>query len=135
MPALLVSALFRWPCSISIHLISHVMSLLLSPRFGACTAGVRPFPLAMQHFYSFVSQVISLLLSPRFGACTAGVRPFPLAMQHFHSFVSHVISLLLSPRFGACTAGASLAAFLFICLPSDVFTFPNRLLLGVLNAF
>ena len=56
--SLLVSALFRWPCSISIH---------LSPR--SVTACVRPFPLAMQHFYSFVSQVISLLLSPRFAAC------------------------------------------------------------------
>ena len=44
--SLLVSALFRWPCSISIH---------LSPRF--VPAGVRPFPLAMLHFYSFVSQV------------------------------------------------------------------------------
>ena len=48
--------------------VSHMISLLLSPRFGACTAGCPPFPLAMQHFYSFVSQVISLLLSPRFGA-------------------------------------------------------------------
>ena len=99
------------------------MSLLLSPRFGACTAGVRPFPLAMQHFYSFVSQVISLLLSPRFNACTAGVRPFPLARLHFYSSVSQVISLLLFPRFGACTAGVrpfplamQYAAFLFICL-------------------
>ena len=34
--SLLVSALFRWPCSISIH---------LSPR--SVTGGVRPFPLAM----------------------------------------------------------------------------------------
>ena len=34
--SLLVSALFRWPCSISVH---------LSPRSVA--AGVRPFPLAM----------------------------------------------------------------------------------------
>ena len=59
--SLLVSAHFHWPCSISIH---------LSPR--SVTAGVRPFPLTMQHFYSFVSQV----------------RPFPLAMQHFYSFVS-----------------------------------------------
>ena len=41
-----MSALFRWPCSISIH---------LSPR--SVTASVRLFPLAMQHFYSFVSQV------------------------------------------------------------------------------
>ena len=67
----------------------------LSPRSVA--AGVRPFPLAMQHFYSFVSQVchcgpalfrwpcsISIHLSPR--SVTGGVRPFPLAMQHFYSF-------------------------------------------------
>ena len=40
--------------------VFKVISLLLSPRFGACTAGVRPFPLAMQHFFSFVSQVISV---------------------------------------------------------------------------
>ena len=74
------------------------------------TAGVRPFslamqhfysvvsrsfPLAMRHFYSFVSHVISLLLFPRFGACTASVLPFPLAMQHFYSltFVCQVIFL------------------------------------------
>ena len=74
-----VSALFRWPCIfrwpsrsvdatfLSICLpglsflftsLSHVISLLLSPRFGACTAGVRPFPLAVRHFYSFASQVM-----------------------------------------------------------------------------
>ena len=40
--SLLVSALFRWPCSISIH---------LSP--SSVTVGVRPVPVAMQHFYSF----------------------------------------------------------------------------------
>ena len=40
-----MSTLFCWPCSISIH---------LSPR--SVTAGVRPFPLAMQHFYSFLKQ-------------------------------------------------------------------------------
>ena len=89
--SVLVSALFRWPCSISIH---------LSPR--SVIGGVRPFPLAMQHFYSFVSQVchcwsalfrwrcnISIHhLSPR--SVTCGVRPFPLAMQHFYSFVSQI---------------------------------------------
>ena len=53
--------LLRWPCRISIY---------LSPR--AVTAGVRPFPLAMQHFYSFVSRW------PR--SVTPGGRPFPLAM-------------------------------------------------------
>ena len=41
-----MTALFRWPCSISIH---------LSPR--SVTTGVRSCPLTMQHFYSFVSQV------------------------------------------------------------------------------
>ena len=62
--SLLVSALFRWRCNISIGLF---------PR--SVTGGVRPFPLAMQHVYS----------SPR--SVTAGVRPCPLAMQHFYSCV------------------------------------------------
>ena len=44
--SLLVSAHFHWPCNISIH---------PSPR--SVTVGARPFPLAMQHFYSCVSQV------------------------------------------------------------------------------
>ena len=78
---------------------SKVVSLLLSPRFGACTARVHPFPLAMQHFYSFVSHVICLLLFPRFGACTAGLRPFS-PFQRFYSFVSQVISAL--PQAGDC---------------------------------
>ena len=71
--SLLVSALFRWRCNISIHLFSRSVS-----------AGVRPFPLAMQHFYSFVSRV-----------CDWCCRPFLLAMSHFYSFVSHVISFFL----------------------------------------
>ena len=185
MPALLASALFHWPCSISIHFVSlsdfftfvsqvrclrcwrppffysfvsQAISLLLSPRFGACTAGVRLFPLAMQHFYSvvsrviflpfvsqvrclrcwrppffysFVSQAISLLLSPRFGACTAGVRLFPLAMQHFYSVVSHVILLTFVSQVQCLQCwcppfSAGHAAFLFICLPCDFFTFASR---------
>ena len=56
--SLLVSALFRWRCNISIHLFSR-----------SVTAGVRPFPLGMQHFYSFVSRV-----------CHWCCRPFPLVM-------------------------------------------------------
>ena len=87
--SLLVSALFRWPCSISID---------LSPR--SVTAGVRPFPLATQHFFH---------LSPR--SVAAGVRPFPLAMQHVYSFVSQVCHWWCPPF------SASHAAFLFICLP------------------
>ena len=52
--SLLVPGLFRWPCSISVHLpprsvttfvslVSVLVSVLMSPRFGACNAGVRPF--------------------------------------------------------------------------------------------
>ena len=57
--AVLVSALFRLPCSISIN---------LSPR--SVTAVVHPFPLAMP-----CSSCIHV--SPR---SVTGVRPFPLAM-------------------------------------------------------
>ena len=99
---MVVSALFRWPCSISIHLstggvrpfllflliclpgLSLLVSALfrwpcsisihLSPR--SVTASVLSFPLAMQHFDSFPRSV------------TAGVRPCPLVMQHFYSCVS-----------------------------------------------
>ena len=111
-----MSALFHWPCSISID---------LSP--GSVTAGARPFPLAMQHVYSFVSQVchcwcppfsihvsarsvhvlsVSIHLSPR--SVTAGVRPFPLAMCISLPGLSLVappcsISIHLSPR--SVTAG------------------------------
>ena len=142
--ALLVSALFRWPCSISIHLPPRLvtggvrpfslflficlpgLSLLVSALFRwpcnisihlsrrSVTAGVRPFPLAMQHFYS----------SPR--SVTAGVRSCPLAMQHSYSCVSqwwcppfsagHVysISVLLSPR---SVTGVSL------CIHHEAFLF------------
>ena len=71
--SLLVSAHFRWPCSISVP------------------AGVRPFPLAVAFLFIcllglslLVSALfcwpcnISIHLSPR--SVTAGVRPFPLAM-------------------------------------------------------
>ena len=62
------------------------------------TAGVRPFPLAMQHFYSFVSKVISLL------------------------FVSQVRCLhCWCPPFSA-----GHAAFLFTCLPFGLFTFVSQ---------
>ena len=74
--ALLVSALFHWPC-ISIHLSARSscsISIHLSPR--SVTAGVRPVPLAMQNFYLFPRSV------------TGGDPLFPLATQHFYSFVS-----------------------------------------------
>ena len=123
--SLVVSAHFRWPCSISIH---------LSPR--SVTAGVRPFSAGHVHFYSFVSQVchcwcppffrwrcdISGQLFPR--SVTPGVRPFPLAMQHFYSFVLQVcqwcsISIDLFPvcQCWSSPFSAGRVALLFICLP------------------
>ena len=63
--SLLVSALFRRQCSFS---VGHAAFLFISlPGLSLCnisihvfsrsvTAGVRPFPLAMQHFYSFPKQ-------------------------------------------------------------------------------
>ena len=65
--SLLVSALFRWPCSISIHLF---------PR--SVTGGVRPFLLVIQHSIHLSTRSVRLHLSPR--SVTAGVPLFPLAM-------------------------------------------------------
>ena len=73
------------------------------------TAGVRPFPLAMQHFYSFVSHAISLLPHlPQTGDCwgfsmlsksvllAAGQRlPLPSGLSPFVSlFVVHCVRLV-----------------------------------------
>ena len=79
-PLCQVSAHFHWPCSIS---------------------SVRPFPLAMQHFYSCVSQVCH----------TGGVRPFLQVVQHFYSFVSQVCHCWCPPFF------TGNATSIFICLP------------------
>ena len=134
--SLVVSTPFCWPCSISIH---------LSPR--SIAGVVRPFPLAMQHFYSFVSQVchwwcqsfplllficlpcLSLLVSALFRCprsisfqlsprlVTGGVRPFPL----FLFICLPGLSLLVSTLFRwPCSISIHLSprsAFLFICLP------------------
>ena len=107
----MVSALFRWQCSISI---------LLSPR--SVTAGVRPFPLAMQHFYSFVSQVCHWWCPP-FSArqCSILFICFPglslLVSALFRWPCS--ISIHLSPRL--VTGGVRpFLLFLFICLPGHV---------------
>ena len=75
--SLLVSAHFHWPCSISIH---------LSPR--SVTAGVRPFPLAMQHFYSCVSQV-----------CHWWCPPFSAGRVAFLFICLPGLSLLVSAHF------------------------------------
>ena len=151
--SLLVSALFRWPCSISIHLsprsvtgvslsIGHEAFLficlpgpsLLVPcsmsihlSFRSVTGGVRPFPLAMQHFYSFGSRVchwccpfplflficlpcLSLLISALFrwpcsisihlspGLVTGGARPFPLFLFICLAGLSLVCPCLLAMK-------------------------------------
>ena len=108
--SLLVSALFCWPCRISIH---------LSPR--SVTGGVRSFPLAMWHFYSFVSQVCRCWCPP-FSAghvaflfvCLPGLS-LVVSMWHFYSFVSQVCRCWCPPF------SAGHAAFLLICLPCDLF--------------
>ena len=114
--SLLISALFRWPCSISIH---------LPPRL--VTGGVRPFPLFLficlpglsllvsalfvgHAAFLFISLPgLSLLVPALFRwrctisihlfsrSVTAGVRPFPLGMQHFYSFVSRVFHWCCRP--------------------------------------
>ena len=116
---LLVSAHFHWPCNISIH---------PSPR--CVTAGVRPYPLAMQHFYSIDSQVCHWWCPP-FSAgrvaflciCLPGLSL--LAMQHFYSFVPQVCHLRCPPfsagmqhfySFFPRSVTANVAC-LFICLP------------------
>ena len=77
--SLLLSALFRWPCSISIH---------VSPR---SVTGVRPFPLAMQHFFSFVSQVCH--------CCVLWCPPFSAGHVAFLGICFPGLSLLVSALF------------------------------------
>ena len=112
-----VSGLFRRQCSISIH---------LSPR--SVTAGVRPFPSAMQRFYSLVSQV-----------CRCWCPSFSAGDATFLFICFPALSLLVSALFrwpcsmsihvfpGSVTGAAALSAghvaFLFICLPCDFFLF------------
>ena len=100
--SLVVSALLRRRCSISIHVFPRFLDLLFvvsipghvaSPR--SVSVGVRPFPLAHVAF-PFICLPglfvgirpwpgrISIYVSPR--SAIAGVRPFPLAMQDFFSF-------------------------------------------------
>ena len=142
--SLLVSALFRWPCSISIH---------LSPR--SVTAGVRPFPLAMQHFYSFQKQFtvrgsqfflkmcppfLSLLALFRW-PCSISLSSFCLPLSPvFSSFLLVTVSALspfcfllspfLSPFLLVIVSTLSPFCFLYLrsCLPSCCLVCPSCLL-------
>ena len=132
--SLLVSALFRWPCSVSIHLSPRLVTggvrpfplflficlpglpLLVSALFRwpciiSIHFSVRPFPPAMQHFY------------------TAGVRPCPLAMQHFYSCVSQACHWWCPPF------SAGHVAFLFFCLPGLSLVCPGLLAMKHLYSF
>ena len=117
-----------WPAALDAGHVAFLDSIHLSPR--SVTGVVRPFPLVMQHFYSFVSQVCHFYSSvsqvchwwcPPLSSVsihlpmsvTANFRPFPLAMQHFYSFAPQAchwwcppisaVSIHLSPR--SVTAG------------------------------
>ena len=78
--SLVASALFRWPCNISIHLSPR--SVTAGPPFSAGDATflfIICFPglsLAVSALFRWRCN-ISIHLFPRF--VTAGVRPFPLA--------------------------------------------------------
>ena len=126
--SLLVSALFRWRCNISVR---------LSPR--SVTGGVRPFPLFLFICLPCLSLLISaprsisIHLFPRL--VTGGVRPFPLflficlpglsllvsALFRWPSGLSLVlpfcaVSIHLSP-ISVTANSAGHAAFLLICPP------------------
>ena len=109
--SLLVSALFRWPCSISVH---------LSPR--SVTAGVRPFRW-------------------RCNISTHSTNSLPLrrVSQFFLKMCPPFVSLLVSAHSAPALLVSALStgheAFQFICFPCSFCTSPNRLLLGFLNAF
>ena len=141
--SLVVSALFRWPCSISIHLSPRSVTAVCLPF----SAGNATFLFISLKGLSMVASAlfcwpcsISIRLSPRsvidheaflfvclpgpsllvpcsisihlsFRSVIGGVRPCPLAMKYFYSFVPQV-------RYCWCPPfSAGNAAFLFICLP------------------
>ena len=110
--SLLVSALFRWQCNISIRLPPKV-----------CHWWCPPFSAGNAAFYSFVSLVVSALfrwpcsisihLSPR--SVTAGVRP-PFSAGH--------VALLFFCLPGLSLVSIGHEAFLFICLPGPSLLVP-----------
>ena len=97
---LALPALFRWPRSTPI---------LLSPR--SVTAGVRPFPLAMQHFYSFVSQVCSFVSQ----VCHCWCPPFSAGHAAFLFICPTGLSLVVSALF--CCFYSFVSQVCHMCLP------------------
>ena len=98
--SLLVSALFRWPCSISIHLSprSLLVSALSAGRvallFMVCHCWCPPFSVGHVAFLCICLPGQWLLVS----AVTGGGRPFPLAHVAFLFICLRGLSLLVSAR-------------------------------------
>ena len=100
-----MSALFRWPCSISIH---------LSPR--SVTAGARPFSLAIRHLYSFVSQVCHWWCPP----FSAGHAAFLFICLRLSLLVSALFRWARNRSVTAAVRWPCNVALLFVCLPGLV---------------
>ena len=108
--SLLVSALFRWPCSISIHspnsLLSGLLNALKNGRLGAGWSGPVPGPACLplsfvSQFFSFVSQFFSFL-SPQAGRLWSGSRlaclPLPFICLPLLFTCLPVLSFVLQAR-------------------------------------
>ena len=110
--SLLVSALFGWPCSMSFHLFSR---------------SVRPFPLAMQRFYSFVCEVCHCWCPP-FSAGDATFLFIPHIVCRYVGFLNSFlrcffIPLLVSALFRwPCSISIHLFPmwFVYFCFPGSV---------------
>ena len=135
----MVSALFHWPCSISIHLsprwflyfcLPGSVPALRCPPFSALHAAYLFICLPCD-FFTFVFQVRCLHWCLPFSAghaaylfiCLPGDQVTSLLLSSdFCAYVSQVRCLhCWGPPFSA-----GHAAFLFICLPCDFFTFVSQ---------
>ena len=103
--SLLVSALFRWRRNISFHSPNRL-----------------PLRRVSQFFLKMCPPFLSLLVSALFrGPCSLSIHLFAMFLIYF--------------CFPLASALFPFPAFLFICPPHNFCNAPNRLLLGVLNAF
>ena len=101
------SALFRWPCSISV-------CLLLFPRFGACAAGIRPL---VSLLVGYCVRLVSLLFLFFFLLVSLLVRPGWSLCPPCLPSVSLCLRLCLPFCWALCPS----------CLPSVSFCLPSSL--------
>ena len=129
--SLLGSALFRWPCSISIHLSPRLCHCPRCPPFSVghvaflfiCLPGLSLVVSALFRWPCSISIHLSprSVTAPPFSCnaaflfvsqvCHCWCPPFSSAMQHFYSLVSQVCHCWCPPF------SAGHVAFLFICFP------------------